>query len=190
MKILFYIFLSSLILSCQSLKFAKKETQGERTPQSKARGLESLFENLNSLKSGLKSDLEKHAPTNQAKKGRSFESKKLQNINMEGKDLTKANFKNADLRGADLSSTNLSGADFRGANLTGAKLNHAILSGADFRGANLFKTQMRVADLSGAKMFMTNLTRTDFSMAFIPSKYRKNIMASGALNTDKINWVD
>ncbi len=175
MKILFYIFISSFILSCQSLKFAKKETQGERTPQSQVglayRGASELIE--------------------QIKQGR----KSLQKVNLIGGNLSGANLREADLRRADLKYADLTATDLEGGNLAFANLykaillradlEAAILIGADLRGAKMAGANLREADLRGAKFKGTNL-----SFAYIDSKYRDMIMKSGALNTDKINWVD
>ncbi len=47
------------------------------------------------------------------------------------------------------------------------------------------KKNLTGADLRGATWIGANLAGT-----YINSKYRDMIMASGALNTDKIKWVD
>jgi hypothetical protein len=63
---------------------------------------------------------------------------------------------NCNLSGIELSDENLNGADLRGANLTGAKLGFAKLVGADLRGATLRGTSscgdLSAANLSGADL--------------------------------------
>ena len=75
-------------------------------------------------------------------------------------------------------------------NLKGAILVSIDLRNADFRHSNLSWTFMRGTDLRGAILTGADLTNADLEGAIIDSKYRDMIMKSGALNTDKINWVD
>jgi uncharacterized protein YjbI with pentapeptide repeats len=56
---------------------------------------------------------------------------------------------NCDLIGADLSHTKLTGANLSGANLTGAKLYDTNLLGANLQGASLQGAEISNIDLSG-----------------------------------------
>ena len=67
--------------------------------------------------------------------------------------LTDADLQDADLRGINLKRADLTGADLRGANLVGAQLSEADLTRADLRGARLTK-----ADFYSARLFKTTLS--------------------------------
>jgi uncharacterized protein YjbI with pentapeptide repeats len=90
----------------------------------------------------------------------------LQEIDLGGADLLRANFRGADVRGgkftksrlefADLSSANFRGADFQKADLRKATFGDADLNGANLResdleGANLSKADLRTTDLRDCK---------------------------------------
>jgi hypothetical protein len=86
----------------------------------------------------------------------------LQNINLPGAELLRADISGADLRGAnlrrvDLAESSLGATNFRGADLAWAKLGAADLFGADLTGANLSgvdldKTDLDQADLRNADL--------------------------------------
>ena len=71
----------------------------------------------------------------------------------------------ADLRGANLGRANLGRADLYGANLGRANLGEANLVGADLVGANLGRANLNMANLVGANLGEANLTRADLNMA-------------------------
>jgi hypothetical protein len=72
----------------------------------------------------------------------------LDEANLGGADLIRAN-----VRGANLSGANLSGADLDKADLIGTKLNKANLSGAELEGATLVNTDLTSADLTGCRIY-------------------------------------
>ncbi len=103
----------------------------------------------------------------------------IKQIKQGKKDLSKADLRGAELYRVALSGTNLQKANLQKANLVWADLSGADLSGADLSGAFLIYANLKETNLSGA----------DLTKASIDSKYRDKIKNSGALNTDKINWL-
>ncbi len=93
----------------------------------------------------------------------------------------------ADLRWADLRGANLKGADLSKTDLRWADLRKAELEGASLYRADLQTADLRWAGLEGATLYRADLTEAFMSLTY---KYRDMIMRSGALNTDKINWMD
>jgi uncharacterized protein YjbI with pentapeptide repeats len=81
----------------------------------------------------------------------------------------------ADLLGIDLQKANLAGtslfradlgqADFRGANLEGADFRKARVSWADFRGASFLRTDFSVANLTGANFEHTDVRGAIFTQS-------------------------
>jgi BTB/POZ domain-containing protein KCTD9 len=83
--------------------------------------------------------------------------------NLNSASLVKADLRGADLRGANLNQANLSEANLEDANLIGADLSGAILtevnlSGAQLEYANLSKSVLFKANLIEANLFRANLT--------------------------------
>ena len=101
----------------------------------------------------------------------------------------KKNLLFTDLRGADLVEADLTKADLRKADLYMANLTEANLTEADLHATNFTEADLTGANLRGAKLG-GDFTEANLNRAIIDSKYREQIMASLALNTDKINWVD
>ncbi len=124
----------------------------------------------------------------------------IEQIRQGKKDLTEANLQKANLYKADLTFANLTRADLTegfliGGFLIGANLIETNLQMANLAGAKLMGADLTMANLTRAILYKATLTGADFKeanllYAYIDSKYRDMIMASGALNTDKINWVD
>ena len=111
--------------------------------------------------------------------------KDLAEVDLRGANLVRANLQNTTLNWADLD-----GANLIRANLRRAYMEHATLRGAKLQRANFEGAMLRGADLRGATMTRAKFKGATLIFAYIDSKYRDMIMASGALNTDKINWVD
>ncbi|MBX7057029.1 MAG: pentapeptide repeat-containing protein [Leptospirales bacterium] len=72
---------------------------------------------------------------------------KLNQVILEGEDLS-----GVDFSGADLSHAYLLGCKFDGANLSGVRLRGAFLNGSSLRGADLRNSDLRWAKLSGADL--------------------------------------
>jgi uncharacterized protein YjbI with pentapeptide repeats len=87
----------------------------------------------------------------------------LSKANLMEANLSKANLVEAALDSANLSKANLSGAILWGATLSKARLMHADLRNADFSKANLVEVALDFADLSGA-----GLRNADLSGANLP----------------------
>ncbi len=111
--------------------------------------------------------------------------KDLAGADLRGANLVRTNLQNTTLNWADFEGAILIRANLRRAYMEHANLRGAKLHGADFEGAILTGADFKGAILTGAKFKGTNLI-----FAYIDSKYRDMIMASGALNTDRINWWD
>jgi hypothetical protein len=79
----------------------------------------------------------------------------LDNEDLRGLSLIKANFAILKLKASDLSGCDLTGASFAGANLNSAKLVAATLTGADFSQARLANADFTGADLNGANLHET-----------------------------------
>ncbi len=71
----------------------------------------------------------------------------MNNLQVPGAKLRRANFRNADLRWA-----NFANGDLRNADLQGADLRDANLSGADLLGASLLNTKFQGANFAGTKL--------------------------------------
>lgn len=95
---------------------------------------------------------------------------KLDNADLSGLDLYKANLNQTDLRG-----TNLSKSTMRKADLFGANLSLADLSGVDLSGASCFRGQMVAANFRDAL-----LTECDFEQADISGSDFSNAKMSGS----------
>ncbi|MDJ0509912.1 MAG: serine/threonine-protein kinase [Crocosphaera sp.] len=98
----------------------------------------------------------------------------LPGINCYDSKLNRINFQGAELSRADLGRTDLSNAVMKNANLSEAYLGYANLNGADLRGANLFGANLTYANLQGA-----NLCGVDLSSARI---------TEAQLSVAKTNW--
>jgi uncharacterized protein YjbI with pentapeptide repeats len=79
-----------------------------------------------------------------------LEEIRLNGANMSRSNFTATSFDNAQLRGVNLSDAILRGANLRSADLTGANLTGADLRGADLRGTDLSNTNLSEVKLSGA----------------------------------------
>lgn len=90
----------------------------------------------------------------------SFKRSDLSRSNLSQVQARRAKFVSAIMQGVDLSGADLVQADFTSADLSGAKL-----TGASLRAARLFQANLRGADLTGAVLIGTDLLRTDFSGA-------------------------
>jgi uncharacterized protein YjbI with pentapeptide repeats len=96
----------------------------------------------------------------------------LQNVNLNGANLTDANLKLVRLNKASLKNANLGFANFESANLNKANLEKAHmwssnLKYADLIGANLEKADLSGADLENAKLVGANLRWADLSGAHL-----------------------
>lgn len=87
----------------------------------------------------------------------------------------------ADLRGA-----NLKRADFRNASLTGANLSLATLRGADLRGADLSKVNLEQAILIGANLKGSTVSDEQLSLAYILTYA---IMQDGSFYNGRFNLL-
>jgi hypothetical protein len=91
----------------------------------------------------------------------------LQETNLAGASLWRADFKGAWLVVANLSKANLMEADLSKANLVEADLDFADLSGAGLRNADLSEANLPGANLSEASLTRANLTRANLSQAYL-----------------------
>lgn len=105
----------------------------------------------------------------------------LQDANLAGADLSRANLINAVLVSADLSGANLEGADLRRADLTNANLVGADLSGANIEGANFTN-----ANLTGAILKKTIVSSVNFSGANLENAKLSAFRASKSRFRDAI----
>ena len=90
----------------------------------------------------------------------------LNDVDLEGADLSGAVLPEVDLRRAglqeiDLRSAFLADADFSYANLLASKLSNAILIRSDFSQADLSDADLTGANLAGARLWETNLSNAD-----------------------------
>lgn len=85
----------------------------------------------------------------------------LREADLSDADCRQAIFVSADLRRADISAADLSGADLSVANLRGASLRMAKLAGASLRGADLAGACLSDADLAGTDLAGANLLDAD-----------------------------
>lgn len=136
---------------------------------------------------------------------RAFAGINLNEANLSGADLSRADFSAANLSvanlsGANLSQTNLSKAKLNvaklsGANLTNANLREAILNvanltladltGADLSQASLVRAELTRADLSGADLSRANLSGADLKDA----KLRNANLTSANLSRADLKWT-
>ncbi len=79
-------------------------------------------------------------------------TRKLEDGNMQGIDLSQADLYGAFLRGANLRDANLTGTNLIRANLTAVDLRGANLRGADLSGGNLYKANLQDADLTNTNL--------------------------------------
>ena len=96
----------------------------------------------------------------------------LDNLDLEGANLTNANLffadlKNTNLSNANLTNINLSFADLDDADLTNANLTNADLTYADFPGTNLSGANLFKADLGYADFISSNLNSANLKEAII-----------------------
>ena len=89
----------------------------------------------------------------------------LNNTNLSGANLYKANLNNANLFGANLSGTSLNKANLSSANLFGANLRESYLIKANLSGTNLSGAKLLDANLNEVKLGGSNLSNADLSNA-------------------------
>jgi Pentapeptide repeats (8 copies) len=85
----------------------------------------------------------------------------LQQVDLNGAKLLRANFRSADIRGGSLVGSELEFADLTSANLRNADLQNADLQNANLEDADLFEVDLRQADLSGAHLNKADLRNAD-----------------------------
>ena len=105
----------------------------------------------------------------------------LNEANLTGAALHKAELTGANLRESDLSSANLSGSCLIMADLTEANLREADLNGADLREARLSRADLSEANLSRADLNRADLVETDLGKAFL---YKANLSQANFSGAD------
>jgi uncharacterized protein YjbI with pentapeptide repeats len=85
----------------------------------------------------------------------------LQQVDLNGAKLLRANFRSADIRGGSLVGSELEFADLTSANLRNADLQNADLQNVNLEDADLFEVDLRQADLSGAHLNKADLRNAD-----------------------------
>jgi hypothetical protein len=85
----------------------------------------------------------------------------LQQVDLNGAKLLRANFRSADIRGGSFVGSQLEFADLTSANLRNADLRSVDLRNANLQDADLFEADLRQADLTGAHLSKTDLRNVD-----------------------------
>lgn len=85
----------------------------------------------------------------------------LQEIDLNGANLLRANFRSADIRGGSFAGSQLEFAVLTSANLRSADLQRADLGNANLQDSDLFGADLRQADLTGAHFSKADLRYTD-----------------------------
>ena len=89
----------------------------------------------------------------------------LQQVDLSGAKLLRANFRSADIRGGSFVGSQLKFADLTSANLRNADLQKADLQSANLQDADLFGADLRKADLTGAHLAKADLRNADLQGA-------------------------
>ena len=186
MKILIYIFLSSFILSCESLKFAKKETQEQRTPQSKAGIIKNVFVRQQRQRTPKQKNrmairgFEDLIQNFKRGTGKQLYGANLQNANMNGRRMMNTNFEKGDLRGATFEKADLMEAKFFETKMHGAKFKEAKIVNADLRLAKARDADFQKANLSLSVLDGADFRGADFRGARIRTAWLTNADCRGA----------
>jgi hypothetical protein len=93
-----------------------------------------------------------------------------------------------DLRGAYLYRADLRGANLRGARLSGADLREANLAGADLTGAEIRDVMLYEADLRGARLRGADLRRADFRRTRLADADLTGVLLTNAKYRQSMRW--
>jgi Pentapeptide repeats (8 copies) len=105
----------------------------------------------------------------------------LQEINLSGANLLRANFRTADVRGGNFAKAQLEYADLTSANFRGANLGNTNFGNADLQDADLTGADLRGADFDGANLARADLRHSD--LGNIKWKEIANLKAANLFGT-------
>lgn len=103
-----------------------------------------------------------------------FARKKLNGLNLSGRDFRNCNFREATLNGADCIRTMFNGTNFENAEMRGMNLDNTTLCGANLYGADLSGSNLQYTDFSGAILEKSNFSNTDLTNINLDGAIVKN----------------